>query len=212
MRCGGGQIMPPPLAGDRVILRQFEFDDAADVFAYSSDPEVSRFVDWQPHATVQDSIFYIRTCRRAHRDFLALAIEHRSIERVIGALELRIVNRLLRVGEIGYTVARPFWGQGYNVESVALLLDYSFRELRLRRIAGVCDIANRRSYRTMEKLGMLRDRVIRHVRPGGAPVVYRYRYSILRQEWEQRRSTTCSVPGGTPTSHGSAVRSSMSSS
>ena len=46
------------------------------------------------------------------------------------------------------------------MEAGTLLLEYGFKHLGLRRIQAVCDTANRRSYRTMEKLGMVRERCI----------------------------------------------------
>lgn len=180
--------MPPLLHGERIVLRQFRFEDVHDVFAYASDPEISRFVDWQPHSTLHDSALYIRRSRRPSREFLTLAVEHRALQRVIGAVDLRLISRLRRLGEIGYTVARPFWGQGINLEAAELLLLYAFRDLRLRRVIAVCDIANRRSYRTMEKLGMIRDRVIPSARYEQGTPVDRYQYSLSRNEWDRWRT------------------------
>lgn len=190
--------MPPPLVGDRIVLRQFRSEDAQDVFAYSCDPELSRYVEWEPHATPQDSAVYIRRCRRASPEFLTLAVEHRALRRVIGSLDLRTISRLRRLGEIGYTIARPFWGQGINLEAGCLLLDFAFSELHLRRVIAVCDVANRRSYRTMEKLGMVRERIIPHARYDHDIPIDRYQYSILRHEWEKMRPAPSPAGDGTP--------------
>jgi ribosomal-protein-alanine N-acetyltransferase len=179
--------MPPPLLGERVTLRAFCDADAEDVFAYASDPEISRFVEWEPHHCVAESVAYIRRCQARDDDFVTLAVEQRTLGQVIGAVDLRLVSRIRRSAEIGYTIARPFWGQGYNVEAVTLLLDFAFGGLGLRRVLAVCDVGNRRSYRTMEKLGMWRERVIAKARFDHGVPVDRYQYAISRPAWEQRR-------------------------
>ncbi|MBI3784330.1 MAG: GNAT family N-acetyltransferase, partial [Deltaproteobacteria bacterium] len=105
--------------------------------------------------------------------------------RVIGVVDIRIVSRLWGVGEIGYTLSRAYWGQGFNVEAGRLLINYGFYELSLRRIQAVCDTSNRRSYRTMEKLGMIRERVLERVPSRRGYPVDRFVYSVLRREWER---------------------------
>ena len=61
-------------------------------------------------------------------------------------------------------------------------------QLGLRRIQAVCDTDNRRSYRTMEKLGMIRERLIPRARVVNSRPVDRFVYSILRREWDRRRT------------------------
>lgn len=175
--------MRAPLLGKRVVLRSLHPNDAMDVFSYASDPEVTHFVGWCPHLTPLESLTYIRRCLEPSSEFFTFAVEHRELRRVIGAVDLRVTSRLRRVGEIGYTIARPFWGRGYNVEAGGLLLDFSFREIGLRRVVAVCDVENRRSYRTMEKLGMTREGVHKGRRETERSEPDRYQYSILRQEW-----------------------------
>jgi len=155
------------------------------VFAYASDPEITRYVDWEPHRTTADSAAYIRRCLAARDTIYTFAIELREIGRVIGAVDLRTASRLWRIGEIGYTVARPYWGQGYNIEAGALLINFGFQTLALRRIQAICDVANRRSYRTMEKLGMVREMILYRARFQNGRPIDRYRYSIRRREWER---------------------------
>lgn len=176
------------LQGQRIVLRPFRPEDVDDVFAYASDPETTRFVEWEPHRNRQETATYIERCRLPSRDCFTFAVEHRRLIRVIGAVDIRVLNRVWRTGEIGYTIARPFWGQGYNIEAGELLLRFGFEELRLRRIQALCDVANRRSYRTMEKLGMVRDRVILQARFDRGIPIDRYCYVITRRAWERRRA------------------------
>jgi len=177
--------LPPLLHGERVRLRPFDLADVEDVFAYTSDPEITRYVEWDPHRTRLDSTRYIQRCREEHEGLVTFAVEHVDSARVIGAVDLRVVSRIWRIGEIGYTIARPYWGQGYNVEAGRLVIDFGFLARGLRRIQAVCDVANRRSYRTMEKLGMIREMILYRARFEQGRPIDRYRYSIRRREWER---------------------------
>jgi len=179
--------MPPTLVGARVALRTFRAEDALDVFVYASKPEVTLHLEWGPHRTPWDSGSYVRRCMVDDPRLCTFAIEHLELQRVIGAMDLRVVSRLRRIGEIGYTLSPSFWGQGYNVEAGRLLFDYAFGERGLRRLVAVCDTDNHRSYRTMEKLGMTRECLLERARIRNGLPVDRYRYSILRNDYLARR-------------------------
>jgi [ribosomal protein S5]-alanine N-acetyltransferase len=175
------------LRGERIRLRDFLPDDIDDVFAYASDPIVTRYAGWTPHRTPFDSMAYIRRCLSDDWGPVTFAVEYLCERRVIGVVDISIVSGLWGLGEIGYTLARAYWGRGFNVEAGNLLLSFGFREMGLRRIQAVCDLDNQRSYRTMEKIGMARERLIPQVKLASGRVVDRVMYSILRKEWEQIR-------------------------
>jgi ribosomal-protein-alanine N-acetyltransferase len=175
------------LRSGRLRLRDFRPEDINDVFDYASDPLVTRYAGWEPHRSPFDSMAYIRRCLADDWGPISFAVEHVAEARVIGGVDIRVISRLWAIGEIGYTFSRRYWGQGFNVEAGQLLLDYGFHELQLRRIQAVCDTDNRRSYRTMEKLGMVRERVMPQVRADNGRTVDRFVYSIMRREWERDR-------------------------
>ena len=179
------------LRGGRLLLRDFQPEDIEDVFTYASDPLVTRYAGWEPHRSPYDSMLYIQRCLTDEWGPITFAIEHVADSRVIGVVDIRIVSRLWGVGEIGYTLGRHYWGQGFNIEAGRLLLDYGFNELGLRRIQAVCDADNRRSYRTMEKLGMVRERLVPRARTWMGRPVDRFVYSMLRREWERERIRAC---------------------
>ena len=174
------------LCGDRLRLRDFRPDDIEDVFRYASDPVVTRYAGWTPHRTPYDSMAYIQRCLADDWGPITFAVEHRREARVIGVVDIRILSRFWRIGEIGYTLSRHYWGQGFNVEAGRLLLEYGFKQLGLRRIQAVCDTANRRSYRTMEKLGMARERFLGGERMPDSHSADRFVYSIFWREWQRR--------------------------
>jgi RimJ/RimL family protein N-acetyltransferase len=51
----------PTLETDRLILRKMTLNDAEAVFAYASDPEVTRYVSWETHRKIGDSESFLRS-------------------------------------------------------------------------------------------------------------------------------------------------------
>ncbi len=185
--------MDPELVSERVRLRPFVVSDTVDVFTYASNSEVTRYLDWRPHRSLRDSERVVGVFMQQRRMPVAFAIEHRATQRVIGSFEIRLVDPVRRVGEIGYALAPAFWGQGYNLEAGHLVLDYGFSEGRLLRIQGLCDVGNRRSYRTMEKLGMVRERLLPHACVRNGRHVDRFMYGLLWREWAGRMARDAAV-------------------
>jgi RimJ/RimL family protein N-acetyltransferase len=59
--------------------------------------------------------------------------------------------------EVGWRLARPFWGQGIATEAAAAAISFGFDELALSSVVAYTAERNLRSRRVMARLGMLRD-------------------------------------------------------
>ena len=75
----------------------------------------------------------------------------------MGRRGLGLTNPDLGEGMLWYTIHPSYWSQGYATEAAHRLLNFGFRELRLRRIWADGDPANGASVRVLEKLGMRRE-------------------------------------------------------
>jgi len=145
------------LIGARVLLRPFRFDDVSAVLAYASDREVTRHLEWDAYDDRPTAEAFIRSTRSGGAVWFARAIVLRETDHVIGGVDLRIVAPRDRRAEIGYGLARAYWGQGYATEAAGLILRFGFEALGLVRIEALCSIDNERSARTLERLGMRRE-------------------------------------------------------
>ena len=58
------------------------------------------------------------------------------------------------VGELGYVLAKPYWGQGYATEAAAAVIQFGFSKLGLQVIEANAFPENIASLRVMSKLGM----------------------------------------------------------
>lgn len=90
--------------------------------------------------------------------------------------------------ELGWTIHRNYWRQGYGTEIGEALLHFAFEKLELRRIIAGCNAKNTASYRIMEKIGMHREahfiKAQREKNNLNAEWCDRFQYAILREEWQ----------------------------
>jgi ribosomal-protein-alanine N-acetyltransferase len=175
----------PDLRTPRLLLRRLRWEDAPDILAYARDPEITPFVFWEPHRTLDDTREYLQRTLQGYADGLSpcWGIQHLGDGVIIGSCAFHEVSAMHARGEIGYALARKYWGQGLMTEAVRAMLDYGFNTLHLNRIEARCDIENTGSWRVMEKVGMklegvLRQNIILHGRARDARM-----YAILREEF-----------------------------
>jgi ribosomal-protein-alanine N-acetyltransferase len=145
------------LRTQRLLIREFVMDDAADVHAYAGEAETVRYMDWGPNTEAQTLDFLHRKLasqRMLPRAEYELAVVLRESGGVIGGVGLRVSRPEQFAGDIGYVFNPRLWGQGYCTEAAAALLTFGFGELKLHRIYATCDPENRASARVMEKIGM----------------------------------------------------------
>mgnify|MGYP002869352598 CR=1 FL=1 len=118
----------PTLETPRLLLRKIRLRDAADVFAYASDPKVAQYVLWEPHHDLRETRGYIRAIRRQYRQGLpsSWAIELKSEQKVIGSIGYMWVSSENRSAEIGYSLSRDHWNQGFASEALQRVLQSAF--------------------------------------------------------------------------------------
>lgn len=180
-------VRPLRLEGPKVLLRELTDKDAEDVFAYASDPEVTRYLAWGPSQNIQDSRGYIHECRIENQAGLALTlgVEWKQEARVIGAIALFNVQHAHGVAELGFVLHRRVWGRGISSEMTGLMLHYGFNAMRLERIEAWSVAENARSIGLLEKLGMTREGLLRRQRVYKGEPCDRVVFGLLRQDWER---------------------------
>lgn len=140
---------------DRIILRPWRESDADTLFKWASDPEVGPKAGWPPHGSVEESLEVIRTIFSAEGMW---AVEWKETGEPIGSVGyLPASNSNLEIPddqcEVGYWIARPFWGRGICTEALRLVVDHCFREKGFSVLWGDYFPENPASGRVMEKCG-----------------------------------------------------------
>ena len=174
---------PVTLHTERLTLRPFETGDADDVFEYARDREFGRFLEVPVPYTRADAESYVAIQVGADWSKLAsLAITHQGS--VVGAIDLRIDSAERNAG-MGYSLARRLWGRGLATEAAAAVISLAFESYGLYKVWARADVRNAASWRVMEKLGMIREGMLRgHHMVRGEPGDI-YTYGILSTEWRR---------------------------
>ena len=151
---------PKSLKTERLRLRKAKLADAEAIFRqYAQDPEVTRYVSWRAHADLEETREYVRMCLLAWDVGKAFhwVIERNEDRQVLGMMIARAAEEKW---ELGYVLARVYWGQGYMTEALKALIAWGLKQKEIYRIWAVCDVDNLASARVMEKVGMAREGVL----------------------------------------------------
>jgi len=176
--------VPDELIGPRVLLRPFAVCDVPAVLAYASDPEVTRHLQWDAYDDPATAASFIRSTLGGGETWFARAIVLRETDAVIGGVDLRVVSPPDRRAELGYGLARAYWGHGYATEGAGLLVRFGFERLGLTRIQAACAVENERSVKTLERLGMRREGRLAQYRWKAGAARDLYLYAITRADWD----------------------------
>jgi RimJ/RimL family protein N-acetyltransferase len=177
----------PRLETRRLILRPFAYSDAEPFSGYRSDPVVAQFQGWEAPYSLEEAQRFIAemqtTQPAAPGAWIQIALELKDSGEMIGDCAFHLLVEDSRQAEIGFTLSRPFQGQGYGSEAVTRLIEYLFTDLGLQRIRANIDPLNRASARLLEKVGMrFEGRWVESLWFKGTWASEDW-YAILRREW-----------------------------
>ena len=148
------------LESERLILRPWSFADLDDFYEYASVPDVGEMAGWPYHKNKEESKVILERFINNKKTF---AIVYKENNKVIGSVGVEFYASEDKLSEffdyqgreIGYVLAKDYWGQGLMPEAVKLVIDYLFNVLDYDfLLCGHYD-RNNRSKRVQEKLGFI---------------------------------------------------------
>ena len=117
------------IATERLTLRRFTIEDAENMYYnWASDPEVTRYLTWQPHKSVEETAEILQ--------------------------QLVSLNEDVQSAELGYCIGKSWWHQGYTTEAVEAVIRFLMAEVGAGRVWSQHDVANPNSGEVMKKAGM----------------------------------------------------------
>lgn len=148
-------ITPPEIIEtERLLLRVPVIEDAAPILeSYARDPEVTRYLTWKPMQSLEESEKAVRSRIEGwHKGFsFSWTLLLKQDGALAGTVSLRPQGPRLNVG---FIVARPYWGRGYTTEAVRPVVQWALAQPGVYRVGAVCDTENLASARVLEKIGM----------------------------------------------------------
>lgn len=148
-------VLNPVLETERLTLRPWHEEDAEVLYKYASDPEVGPCAGWPPHQSVEESREIIKGIFSGEGMWaVEWKVSHEPIG-CVGYLLAACSNLPIAEDqcEVGYWIARPYWGQGICTEAMRAVVDYCFKEKGFSALWGGYFPTNPASGRVMEKCG-----------------------------------------------------------
>lgn len=153
---------PERIETDRLVLRKPMLAGAEAVFSrYASDPQVTRYMSWPRHQSIQDTLAFLAWSDAQWEKWPAGPYLIESGDgRLLGSTGLGFENPA--VAETGYVLAVDAWGRGYATESLNAVATIA-REVGVRRLHAHYHPENIRSARVLQKCGFTEDSLARRL-------------------------------------------------
>ena len=173
----------------RLTLRPFAEGDAPFLFEMYSDPQTARYLSYPPFTETGQAQAMVERILKAQA-------EERTVDRVIarksdgapvGSCTLFSWNKQCARAEIGYCLMRTHTSQGYMHEALRGFIDYAFGVLAMNRIEADIDPRNARSAKSLERLGFLKEGLLRERWIVAGEVSDTALYGLLRRDWAGTR-------------------------
>lgn len=180
----------------RLLLRQFRMDDVQPMFDnWASDPEVTKFLTWPVHTSVEISRMVLEDWVKSYesKEYYQWAIELKETSAPIGSISVVRQNGRIEEAEIGYCIGKSWWHQGIMSEALSAVINYLFMEIGMNRVAARHDPNNPHSGGVMKKCGMKYEGTTRQSDRNNQGICDAAHYAILRSNWEEHKKHVAEV-------------------
>lgn len=154
----------PSLRSERLLLREMRVCDSHDMYEYSKDPDVTRYLLWSEHPSEDYTRKYLRAVAKRYKkdEYYDWSVVYLGSDadiadyngRMVGTCGFASLDLESRCGEIGYVLNPAVRGHEIIPEAAREVIRFGFEKLSLYRIEARYMIGNDASRRVMEKLGM----------------------------------------------------------
>lgn len=161
----------------QVTLKPLTLNDIDEFMVWATDDEVTKYMMWSSYTSCRDAENFFVNIVETHPWFKAICID----EKIIGSMTLdKGKGAFSCKAELGYVIARKYWGNGLATRAVAEVLKSGFEDLDIERIEAYVDPTNIASYTVLEKNGFLREGLLRNCLMQKGVIKDRFLYSFLR--------------------------------
>ncbi|MFJ3055911.1 GNAT family N-acetyltransferase [Herbaspirillum sp. NPDC087042] len=154
---------PLSMTTRRLRLRPLREDDWQALFAIWSDAEAMRYFSFPAIDSVDQARDLVAglLATSGEGSELVCVLELLATGEAIGKCDLFHAHIQCRRAEIGFSLQRRYWGNGYMNEAASALIGYAFHTLKLRRLEADIDPLNLTSAHLLERLGFIREGLLR---------------------------------------------------
>ncbi len=171
---------------DRLTLRRYVIEDADAMYKnWAPDSEVTKFLTWQPHSSVEVSRGIIENWLKEYSDKKyyqwAIVLKDNGNE-PIGDISVGQMNEDISMVHIGYCLGRAWWRRGIMSEALKAVMHFMFDTVEVNRVESRHDPMNPNSGKVMQKCGMKYEGTLRSADRNNQGICDACYYALLRSE------------------------------
>ncbi|KAF3639823.1 hypothetical protein BC332_21779 [Capsicum chinense] len=165
----------------RITLRPFKLTDVDDMMLWVCDDRVTRTIGWKTLTSKEEVLTFIMEACIPHPWRRSICIDDRSIGFVTvfpGSGDDR--SR----ADIGYAIGFEYWGQGIATKAIEMTIPQAFNDFpEVIRLQALADVENKASQRVLEKVGFIKEGILRKYGYHKGKIVDEVIYSLLSTEY-----------------------------
>jgi len=180
----------PRFETKRLIMRRIDENDCEDMFEYSIDSDVTRYLTWQPHSDINETKIYIADVQKKYETgkFFDWGLEYKQDGKFIGTCGFTSININKNTCEVGYVLSKNYWGMGLMPEALECIMDFAFNYFGFDKIEARFLEGNANSKKVMEKAGMICEKIDRNAMHIKGEYRTIHTYSITKEKFESRKT------------------------
>ncbi len=153
----------PRIETKRLILRRMRVSDASDMYDYAKREEVTKYLLWAPHESLEYTRLYMKQVERGYKqgNFYDFGVIYKENNKLIGTCGFARIDNANATAEAGYVLNPDYWGMGLAAEALSAVIRMGFEKQGFNRIEARYMAENIKSRRVMEKCGMTYEGILR---------------------------------------------------
>jgi RimJ/RimL family protein N-acetyltransferase len=174
------------LRGERVVLRTVEREDVDRLWELLEDIEVAHRVSNSP------PLFWSKARWEAEVEGWAEEPDDTAARfvievdgEVIGQCQLQKLDYYRGLCDLGISLGRLYWGQGFGQDAVRILLRYAFRYLNMRKVCLEVLADDERAVGAYRKAGFVEEGRLRQQAWFEGAYADALVMAVLREEWKE---------------------------
>jgi RimJ/RimL family protein N-acetyltransferase len=146
------------IAGEHVILRAFEREDAERCYRWMNDPNIVRALKSRYPIAFQNEIEWLDRAIHANASERHFAIERKDDRTHIGNASIHDIEWVSRVASFGLFIGEPTaWNRGFGTDAIRTLVRFAFDEMNLRKLRIDVFDYNDRAKHVLETHGFVQE-------------------------------------------------------
>jgi len=151
------------IAGEHVILRAFERDDAERCYRWMNDPNIVRTLKSRYPIAFQNEIEWLERAMHAAATERYFAIERKDDRTHIGNASIHDIEWISRTAAFGLFIGEPSaWNRGFGSDAIGTLVRFAFEEMNLRKLRINVFDYNERAKHVLETHGFVQEGQLRN--------------------------------------------------